>query len=186
MRLLLLSGRPKGSKTSPARRVRPDRADTSTAELGAASGTEPTPLTASGRPRRKSDPTAPRQSRKRSLLGCLLADPRLTVQDKKAIQQAHVDGLTLADLASLTVYELRLAQVLFAAGELAAKDIVVAVGRAASHVAAAAQLGQASGPASAAITVTFAGDGPSSDRPEALTHAARQDPDVGDLIDVDQ
>lgn len=117
-------------------------------------------------------------------MAVLLADPRLTDKDKKAIAQAHVNGVTIGDLAALTVYEIRLAQNFFAAGELAAKDLIVAIGKAASHVAAAAQLGQEQAPVGANILVTFNGEGQASTRPEAQ-RTTPTDPTVGDIIDAE-
>jgi F420-0:gamma-glutamyl ligase len=141
--------------------------------------------TSKGRTKRKSDPTKPRQSSKRALLGCILGDTRLTADDRKCISQAHRDGVTLQDLAALTVYQLRLAQTFFESGDLAGKDLIVALGKVTSAVAAAAQLGQGSGPGGAAtITVTFVGSGPTSDRPEAAQTTARDDV-VGDVVDVE-
>lgn len=114
----------------------------------------------------------------------LLADPRLTITDKMAISQAHVGGVTIADLAALTVYEIRLAQAFYAIGELAAKDLVVAIGKAASHVAAAAQLGQEHAPQGAAISITFEGDGPTSARRDGPT-STPPNAQVGDIIDAE-
>jgi len=133
--------------------------------------------------KRKSDPTGPRATAKKGLLGVLLSDPRLEANDRKSIQEAHAVGVTVQDLAALTVYEIRLAQACFASKELAAKDLIVAIGKAARHVAAAAQLGQAQAPTGANITITFNGTGPTATHPDAV--APQHDPDVGDIIDTE-
>lgn len=181
------SGRPKSDQTQPARQSRARSNSTAAAGLATAGDTDTSDTTTkAGRPRKSSDPTAPRATRKRSLLSAITADPRLTTADKKKITEAHEDGLTVQDLAALCVYELRLAQRLFEAGELAAKDVVVAIGKMTSHVAAAAQLGAAVGGSSgASISITFdAGSAPSSDRPEGQPRTPT-DPQIGDIIEAE-
>lgn len=112
-------------------------------------------------PVKRNDPRQPRKTHKLSLEGAILSDPNLTPADRKAIALAGKNGVTVGDLSMLVVYELRLAQRLFAEGTLAAKDFVVACNKIASQVAAAAQLGvsqQAGIPSK--INVTFTSDSP--------------------------
>jgi len=127
----------------------------------------------------------PRRTPKRSLLACILGDPRLTAADKRRIKEAHQDGLTVEDLAALTVYELRLAQRLYEADALSAKDLMIAINKCSSHVAACTQLGAANPSGGANITVTFeTASAVTSARPEAKNHGD-PDPVVGDLIDAE-
>ena len=97
-------------------------------------------------PRKKTSPRQPRKSHKLSLEGAILGDDKLDPADRKAIVQAGKVGVTVGDLSMLVVYELRTAQRLFASGELAAKDFVVALNKIASQVAAATQLSITSQP----------------------------------------
>ncbi len=172
----MLNGRPKGDQTQPAGQARPTTCDSTTAAL-----TDRDIAREAGRSR--NDPTQPRQSHKRALMSAILNDPRLTAADKRSIKEAHNDGLSVQDLAALTLYELKLAHALYASGELAAKDLVVAINKLSSHVVACAQLAQTSTAGVASVSVTFSGTGPTSDRPEA--GQGRQDPDIGDLIDTE-
>lgn len=132
-------------------------------------------------PRRKRTATAPRA---RGLLATLLRSTLLTDEDRKAVRAAHASGLTVQDLAALTVYELRLAHKLHTDGELPAKDLLVGINKAASHIAAVAQLAQGSPGGATSVTVTFVDSGPTSDRPEAAQSTAR-DPQVGDIVDTE-
>lgn len=158
------AGRPKSSSSKIARRTaRSD--DLATADL------------------QQRKPAA-RTRTTRSLLTVLLGDPRLDADDREAISDAHSSGLTVQDLSALTVYELRLAQILHAEGELASKDLIVALNKAATHVAAAAQLGASDQSTGADITVTFLAVGGSSGRPEAA-QLRPPDPVVGDTIDAE-
>lgn len=151
-----------------------------------ATDSKPSGLNKEGRPRKSRNKTLPRQTPKNTLLSVLCRHPSLTADDITAIRGAHASGLTIGDLAAITVYELRLAQMFYDNGELAAKDLVVALQKTASHVAAAAQLTQENaGGGPTKITVEFVGDGPTSTRPEAVQYAARHDAVVGDLIDAE-
>lgn len=167
-------GRPKTSSAKPARQSRAKKS---------AVVVDPS-LTKEGRPRRANQNDLPPRSPKSSLLTTLTSDPRLTEEDRAAIESAHEQGMTLADLAALTAYEIRMARVFLQSQELAPKDFIVAIGKAASHVAAAAQLGQANAPTGANISVTFNGTGLTSTRPEAVQRTGR-DEQVGDLVDTE-
>lgn len=114
-----------------------------------------------------------------------MSDPRLTKGDKEAIAQAHADGLSVADLAAFATYEVKIAQRLFELEKLDAKALLVAINKAASHVAAAAQLAIGGNESSGAnITVVMQGAGPTSTRPEIVERPA-PDPQVGDLIETE-
>jgi hypothetical protein len=111
-------------------------------------------------------------SNNRALLTAILRDERLTAEDRDTIQQAAREGINLADLAAMVSYELTLARRLYAEAALDAKDLMVALNKIASQVAAAAQLGvgQESG-GSTRIEVVVRGGG------EAVP--------VGDMVDVE-
>lgn len=158
------SGKPKTSATAPARQT---ARNNDTATMGAIPG----------KPTRKARRTLPRKS----LLAVICRDPRLTKADKTSIMDAYENGLTVQDLAALTVYELRLALQFYDDAELSAKDLIIGINKAASHVAASAQLATAAPGTSADITITFAGSGLSSDRPEAAAPGT-PDPVIGDAI----
>jgi hypothetical protein len=131
--------------------------------------------------RRKRKAATPRA---RGLLASLLQSTLLSDDDRRAVRAAHSTGLTLQDLAALTVYELRLAHKLYAMQELPAKDFLVGINKASSHIAAVAQLAQASPGGATSVTVTFAAPGQTSDRPEAAQSTAR-DPQIGDVVDTE-
>ncbi len=158
------------------------------ADTAAAALTDPDIAAASGRKRPGPKPATPRRKRgpnRRGLLRAILSDPRLTKGDKEAIGQAHVDGLSIADLAAFATYEVKIAQRLHELGELDAKALLVAINKAASHVAAAAQLASASNETSGAnITVVMQGVGPTSTRSE-IADQAQPDPVVGDVIETE-
>ncbi len=121
----------------------------------------------------------------KGLLAAIMADPRMTTTDKRRIREASEQGLTVGEVAALSVYELRLAQRLHEAGELSAKDFVIAVNKSATHAAAAVQLAAGEGEGGGAhVTVVFAGQGPTSTRPEAI-NVTPPDPVVGDLIEAE-
>lgn len=83
--------------------------------------------------------------------------------------------MTTTDLATLVCYEIRLARKFFENGELAAKDLIVALTKLSSQAAAVAQLSQAgAGNTATKLEITFA----------APDGAAVQGP-VGDVIDVE-
>jgi hypothetical protein len=154
-----------------------------------------------GRP--KSDNTKPaRQSRARNnadtnertgaktvaaasvtLLDTLANDVRLSADDRVAIRTAAERGIELTDLAALTVYEIRLARAMLERDELTAREFMVALNKAGSHVAAAAQLGQSQKPSVSSVSVTFTGTGPTSER-EGMRRSPT-DAEVGDLIETE-
>ena len=118
-----------------------------------------------------------------TLLDTLANDPRLSPDDRAAVRAAHEHGIELTDLAALTVYEIRLARAMLEADELTPREFMVALNKAGSHVAAAAQLGQAQKPATSNVLVSFSGTGPSSEREDA--GRVPVDPQVGDLIETE-
>ena len=166
------SGRPKASATKAPRRTAKSN------DMKAAALNDP-----DLKPSKKKAPRS-RTKTKRSLMAVINRDSRLSKYDKACISQAHADGFTVQDLAALTVYELRLAQLLFDDDKLAAKDLIIAINKAASHVAAATQIATAAPGGGANITVTFTAAGPASHRPEAAATGV-PDPVVGDIIDAE-
>jgi hypothetical protein len=151
-------------------------------------GVTPSPdLTRKGIPRRKPDPSKPRTCHKRSFVGMLLAEDRLTKDDKAAIKEAHTAGITVQDVAALVAYEIRLARNFFANGELAAKDLIVCLNKAASQAAAAAQLAQTGTvgmPTRIEVSLTGATPVATATHPDRPDRAD-PDPQIGDLIDAE-
>ena len=129
------------------------------------------------------DPTQPRKKSKKSLTSLLLADPRLTREDQAVIKGAAETGLDVQGIAALVAYQVCMARFFYEAGELAAKDFLVALGKAGSQAAAVAQLGataQNAVPSKIEVSFDLAGL-PTSNR---LDRPA-PDPQVGDIIDCE-
>ena len=202
-------GRPSTGAGKPARRVRPDsqKADAAAvlneSDPDAAAQAQASGLNSKGRPRRSRSTKQPRQTPKRALLAAILADiispavkdgppaaELLNESDRRAVRQAHVDGVTANDVAALVVYSVRVAHRLYERGELAGKDLVVAMNKATAHAAAAAQLAstQAAKDVPPAMEITFSME----NLPTAVGMPNRdvvQRPDqgpLGDRIDVEQ
>jgi hypothetical protein len=169
------------------RRTRADSVDCTT--FGLDDPTEQARPPAKAKSKTKSEERA--DARAGGLLASLLGDKNLGRADKIAIRQAYRKGLSIADLAALTVYELRRTQMLYEKLDrngnplLSTKDFLISLNKITSHVAAAAQLEQQAGPGGvAAVQVTFIGTGPTSTRPEAAQLSLR-DESVGDIIDAE-
>ena len=158
------AGKPKTDQTKPARQAR--------ARNNAAVAVD------------KPKPKKPRAATKRGLLAFLCADQRLDQAARNRITQAWQDGVTPEAVAAFTVYCLELAVRGNADGDLEFKDLMVALTKIGSHIAAAAQLGQGGGGGGASISVTFAGTGPASTHPE-IGERRPPDPEVGDLIETE-
>ena len=123
---------------------------------------------------------APRTQGKASFMGLLLSDPRLSLDDKKAIRQVHDAGLTVGDLGAVVAYQQALIQRFFGSGELAAKDVVVAYGKLISSLATAAQLAATSATVNPSkIEITFGGDAVSNGRQTMPNDAV-----IGDIVTV--
>lgn len=142
-----------------------------------------TELAKSGRPRKSSDKTLARRSSKGSLVSALIADPRLSDEDRRVIQHAVKNPFTLDDLSALIAYEIRMARVFLENGTLAPKDYVIAMNKAAQHMTSVTQLAQGDGtarPTSIAVQVNL-GESPEGRRANVVP----SDPVVGDIVDVE-
>lgn len=176
------SGRPKADPSKAPRRARPrsqkpdqfgdpDPNGVAVPAANAAQGVTP-PI----RKTRTRSNQQPRQKTKRGFAGLLLDDPRLDDNDRAAIRGAAENPLTPADLAVLVCYEIRLARKFYDSGDLAAKDLVVALTKLSSQAAAVAQLSQsAGGSAVGKLEITFAS-------PDGGQDVASPQ---GDIIDVE-
>lgn len=157
------SGRPKNDPTQPPRKARPE-----SQAPDALSGMRQAPALA--------QPNGPRRARKkakRALLSAILADTNLTDEDRKSIAQASEEGVTIADLSALVLYEIKCVQRFHASGDLAAKDMVVGLNKIASQVAAATQLlATASGSGVGKLEITFSNE-------------SKSDSPTGDRVDVE-
>ncbi len=177
-------GPKKGAIDKPARQARPRTCDTTTMGLADAKArnaakSASTPP-ADEKPRSKYHPLKPRATPKRSLMSAILRDPRLDADDRAAIEQANADGLTVQEAAAFAVYQVALAQKLFANKQIEGKDVIVAMNRIGSSVTACAQLSTAGGPSAATVTIKFEGKGQTADREGAVV--STPDPDIGDVI----
>lgn len=134
----MLRGQPKSAATAPPAH---------------AAGRGPAAQVLGAPARRKPDPTQPRKSHKSSLLQAILADTKLDADAVKRVVKAGAEGVDLASLSCLVVYQLEIARRCYADGTLASKDFLVAVGKVAQQVAAAVQL-ESANPAHGPATVT--------------------------------
>lgn len=137
-------GRPaKSAKTTPKRaRSRSAKVD------AAASLNRADPDAAAlidGPPPAKPKTKRPGRGHGKGLVALLLDDERLDAGDCAAIRMAHKGGLTVQDVSALVVYEIRLAQRLFASGDITATGLMISLGKANSRAAAAAQLAATAG-----------------------------------------
>jgi hypothetical protein len=144
-------GRPKTKTPKRAYRNRRNADDAMTANEADPDARAERRFSNKGRPVALPDSRAPRRTPKRALLAAVamaVNDPKagdiLSAADRKLITQASADGITVADVAALVVYKMRLATRLYERGELAGKDLLLALDRGTSQAAAVAQLAAAS------------------------------------------
>lgn len=162
----MLAGRPKKDPAVAPKRVRPK---TQANDQGIGALVAP-----------KRQPTTPT---KRTFLKAILADKRLTADDKRMIEQGAREGLTGEDLTAWILYETVTVKRLYQDGKLEPKDYVVGMNKIASHLAAAVQLGtgrdDAPGGAPSKIEIIVT-------PPEGGSVQVRAGREVvGDIIDVD-
>lgn len=163
----MLAGRPKKDPSDTPKRLRPKAGPDQS--LGATELAKP-----------KRQPTTPT---KRTMLKAILADKRLTADDKRMIEAGAREGLTGEDLTAFVLYELITVKRLYLDGKLEPKDYVVGMNKIASQMAAAVQLGTGrddapgGAPSKIEIIVTPPEGG------QVQVRAGREV--VGDIIDVD-
>lgn len=116
----------------------------------------------------------------------MLSDERLSPQAKRRIRQAAVTPVTPDSLGAFAHYSVEVARTAMEGGELALKDYIVALNKAGSQLAAAAQLSQSApgGGGATVVEVHFTGTGPTSTHPDCAPRPT-PDPVIGDLIDAD-
>lgn len=135
------------------------------------------------KPLSTTDPTQPRKKSKKSLTSLLLSDPRLTREDQAVIKGASENGMDIQGLTALIAYQVCMARNFYELGELAAKDFLVALGKAGSQAAAVAQLGASAQQAlPSKIEISFdTANLPSANRLERPP----ADLEVGDIVDCE-
>ena len=172
-------GGPKTSVTTVPRRTRARTAASPAAGVAEAVAEAKTVK------RKSRDNTQPRQQKKQSLLAFMLSDERLSPEAKARIKDAAVTPVTPDSLGAFAHYSVEVARTAMEGGELAMKDYIVALNKAGSQLAAAAQLSQsAPGAGTTVVEVRFTGMGATSSHPDCKPRPV-PDPVIGDIIDAD-
>lgn len=132
------------------------------------------------------DKNLPRQQGKSSFQSALLKCDALTDEDRKAIVAGILQPTTLADLRALFLTQATLLNRFLVDGTLAAKDVIVGMGKLGTQVSAAIQLTATVADANPnAIIITWK-DGHRPQVPVQVGRPVRvRDTVAGDLVDCD-
>lgn len=129
----------------------------------------------------------PRQTSKSTMLNAMLRYPGLTDEDREAIRAATEETFDLAVMQANLVLQTALVHRFLESGELAAKDVVVALGKIGSQIGSVVQIGTTTATAvPSEIKITW-GDGNRRTAPQSADRPVRRVADAvaGDVIDCD-
>ncbi len=142
-----------------------------------------------GAKNRTRDNRQPRQHSRMGLVALMDQIPVLTAEDRKQIDAAGDEAITLAHLQRHVALQIACTTRFLESGEMAAKDVIIALNKIGSQISSAVQLAASTSAATPSEIVITWGDGnrrtapPSADRPARAVKAA--DAVAGDLVECD-